>query len=208
MAILAECPFCHRKQSVKNRLCPCGQDLIQLKRSKKVKYWISYRLPGGRQRREAIGDSIEEARDAEGKRRSQKRENRIFDIKPEAKMTFNELTEWFLGLEKVKFLAYYPTLQICLKKFNSEFGNVIVNRIKAADLENFQAKRKAAGLADSTIDQEVGAARTMIYKAFDNDLVGGDPLKVFKRVKKVLKRNANARDRVLSYNEDRRLTTG
>jgi len=208
MAILAECPICHRKQSVKNRLCSCGEDLVQLKRSKKVKYWITYRLPGGRQRREVVGDSIEEARDAEGKRRSQKRENRIFDIKPEAKMTFSGLTEWFLGLEKVKSLAYYPTLQICLKKFNSEFGNVIVSRIKAADLENFQAKRKASGLADSTIDQEIGAARTMIYKAFDNDLVGGDPLKVFKKVKKLLKRNANARDRVLSYNEYKRLTAG
>jgi len=56
MVILAECPFFHRKQSVKNRLCTCGEDLIQLKRSKKMKlpahraglpghlpakYWIS-----------------------------------------------------------------------------------------------------------------------------------------------------------------------
>jgi integrase len=197
MAILAECPICHRKQSVKNRLCSCGEDLVQLKRSKKVKYWITYRLPGGRQRREAVGYSIEEARDAEGKRRSQKRENRFFDIKPEAKMTFSELTEWFLGLEKVKSLAYYPTLQICLKKFNSEFGSVVVSRIKAADLENLQAKRRAAGLADSTIDQEIGAARTMINKAFDNDLVGGDTLKTFKKIKKLLKRNANVRDKIL-----------
>ena len=134
MAILAECPFCHRKQAVKNRVCPCGEDLIQLKRSKRIRYWISYRLPGGKQRREAVGYSIEEARDAEGKRRSQKRENRIFDIKPETKMTFNELTQWFLSLEKVKSLAYYPTLTINLKKFNAVFGDVIVNQIKPVDL--------------------------------------------------------------------------
>ncbi len=202
MAILAECSTCHKRQSIKNRLCSCGEDLVQLKRSKKVKYWIIYRLPGGKQRWEPVGHSIEEARDAEGKRRSQKRENRIFDIKPEAKMTFNELTAWFLGLEKVKAKAYYPTLQYNLTSFNAEFGNIIVSRIKPQDLENYQAKQKAAGYSDSYVDQQIGAARTMIYKAFDNDLVGGDLLKVFRKTKKLLKRDANRRDRVLSYPDE------
>ena len=205
MAILAECPFCHRKQSARNRLCFCGQDLVQLKRSKKVKYWISYRLPGGKQRREAVGDSIEEARDAEGKRRSQKRENRIFDVKPESKMTFSELTEWFLGLEKVKTLAYFPTLSINLKKFNSEFGEVVISQIKPMDLENYQAKRKAAGRSDSTVDQEIAAVRNMINKAFDNDLVSGDTLKTFKRVKKLLRGNANARDKIIPLDQFQRI---
>ena len=34
MAILAECPVCHRKQAVKNRNCVgCGQDLVKEKRA-------------------------------------------------------------------------------------------------------------------------------------------------------------------------------
>jgi integrase len=173
-----------------------------LKRSKKVRYWIVYRVPGGKQRWEPVGYSVEEARDAEGKRRGQKRENRIFDIKPEAKMTFNELTGWFLDLEKVKTKAYYPTLRYNLASFNAEFGNVIVNQIKPADLENYQAKQKKAGYSDSYVDQQIGAARTMIYKAFDNDLVGGDLLKVFRKAKKLLKRDSNRRDRVLSYPDE------
>jgi integrase len=45
----------------------------------------------------------------------------------------------------------------------------------------------------------------MINKAFDNDLVSGDILKVFKRVKKLLKGDANARDRILSSEEFGRL---
>ena len=101
MAILAECPKCRRKQSVKNKSCTCGQDLDKAKRSRNVKYWISYRLPGGKQRRELIGTSIEEARDAEGKRRTQKRENRIFDILMDSKITFKELTEWYLNLNNL-----------------------------------------------------------------------------------------------------------
>jgi integrase len=201
MAILAECPFCHKKQSAKNRLCSCGADLVKEKRSKRVKYWITYRLPGGKQRREVVGYSIEEAKDAEGKRRSQKRENRIFDIKPETRMTFQQLTDWYLGLEKVKALASYPTLTINLNRFNSDFGNIVVCQIKPSDLENYQAKRKAESMAEATIDHEIGAARTMINKAFDNDLVSGDTLRAFKKVKKMLKRNSNARDKILSLNQ-------
>ena len=102
MAVLAECPVCHKKQNASNRLCVCGEDFVKAKRSKRVRYWINYRLPGGKQKRESVGFSIEEAQDADGKRRSQKRENRIFDIKPDAKMSFNELTKWYLKHESVK----------------------------------------------------------------------------------------------------------
>ena len=207
MAILAECPFCHKKQSAKNKLCKCGADLEKLKRSKKVKYWISYRLPGGMQRREAVSGegvnsySIESAREMHSKRVVQKKENKIFDIKPDTKMTFNELAEWYLDLEKVKALSSYWRVKLSLDKFNSEFGDVIVSQIKSADLENYQAKRKAEGKADATIDQEVGSAKTMIFKAFDNDMLSGDTLKAFKVVKKLLKGSANARNRVLSPSE-------
>jgi len=208
MAILAECPFCHRRQTVKSKKClsqngnGCGADLEKAKRAGKVHYWIAYRLPGGKQKFEKLtgenSTSIEYARDADAKRKVQNRENRIFDIKPEAKMTFLELTDWYLGLEKVKSMAYFPTLKIYLKKFNSEFGNTIVNQIKAADLENLQAKRKAEGKADSTVDQEIAAARVVIKMGFDNDLVGGNTLKVFKKVKRLLKRNSNARDKIVT----------
>jgi hypothetical protein len=61
MAILAQCPVCRKKQSTKNKVCVCGHNLDKAKRSKKVKFWINYRLPGGQQRRELIGISIEEA---------------------------------------------------------------------------------------------------------------------------------------------------
>ena len=201
MAILAECPTCHNKQSAKNKLCKCGEDLDRAKRSKKVRFWINYRLPGGQQRREAVGYSIEEARDADGKRRSQKRENRIFDIKPDTKITFQELSDWFTGLERVKALPSFRQIQIKLAKFNSEFGNVIVSAIKPADLENLQVKRRKEGLADATIDDEIGQARTVIKKAFENGMISGDTLRAFMAVKKLLKRNANARDRILTRTE-------
>ena len=36
MAILAECPVCHKKHSVKAKACPCGAHLDNEKKNKKV----------------------------------------------------------------------------------------------------------------------------------------------------------------------------
>jgi integrase len=170
-----------------------------------VCYWISFRFPGGKQRRERVGYSIAEARDAEGKRRSQKRENRIFDIVPEAKMTFTELAKWYVNLKSVAALRSYDRVKGALNQFNTLLGDRIVNSIKTIDLEDYQVKRTLDKKAPATIDMEISIAKTMITKAFDNEMVGGHTLRAFKKVKKLLKRNANARDRVLSIDECKRL---
>jgi integrase len=202
MAVLAECPICHRKQATKNKVCKCDEDLDKAKRSKKVRYWIAYRLPGSKKLcREYVSKSIEEARDADGKRRGQKRENRIFDIKPEAKMTFQQLTEWYLKLEKVRAMKSCWRIQIALQNFNSEYGTMMVRQIKLVDLEDYQVKRKAQGASDGTIDKELTMVQTMVNKAFYNDLVSGDTLKTFKRLKRLLTGKRNARDRILSLDE-------
>ena len=190
MGILAECPVCRSKQSIKNKSCKkCSENLDKSKKSKRVKYWINYRFPGGKQKREVVGYSISEAGDALGKKMSQKREGRLFDVKADAKMTFNDLTEWYLGLEKVKNKAYYQTIKFNLASFNSVFGQHILLTMKPVDLENYQEMRKKDGYADSYIDQQIGAARTMVNKAFDNDKVSGDVLRAFKKVEKLLKKN-------------------
>jgi len=208
MGILAECPICHTKQGTKNKRCKCGQDLDKAKRSKKVKYWISYKLPTGKVKRESVdtieglsGTSIADARDAFAQRRVQKREKKLFDVKKDTEMTFNDLTDWYLKLERVKALASYETIQYSLAKFNQVFGDRIVCDVKLAEIENYQAKRQAQGLADGTIDHETGKTKTMIFKAFDNDMVSGSTLKTFKRVKELLVPGSDVRDRIISSEE-------
>ena len=182
--------------------------LDEAKKKKKVRYWISYRMPDGKQRREAVASfeglnpySIKDANDALSKRQVQKKEKRIFDMLPESEMTFDELTEWYLDLEKVKELASYDIIKIKLNIFNSEFGNKLVSEIKPVDLENYQAKRKRQDKAPATIDQEIRKVKAMIFKGFDNDIVGGGSVKTFKRVKKLLKPGSDVRDRILNKNE-------
>ena len=104
MAILAECPTCHKKQSARNKLSKCGENLDKAKQSRRVKYWIDYRLPNGKQKKESLTKftdlnptSIEDAKAALEKRNVQKREGRadeIFRYKKETMWTFKELAEW------------------------------------------------------------------------------------------------------------------
>ena len=152
MAILAECPRCHRKQAVKNRNCDCGADLVKEKRQQKVRYWINYRLPNGKQRREFVKlpdgrpGGIEEAKAAEGKRRAQKVENpTILERVPAEKMTFTELADWYLEQKSIKKLASFNRIKGILGNFNEVFGNRIVSSIKLQDLEEYQDKREEEG---------------------------------------------------------------
>lgn len=209
MAIMSECPICHRKQAVRNKLCKCGTNLDQKKAAKRVRYHIVDRV-NGKQKWWALSSfedvdpfNYDHARDVEAKLRVAKRERKleIFQPKKEATMTFRKLSEWYLELAKVKGKRYYPTLEFNLASFNEVFGHVVLCEIKPADLENYQAKRKAEGYSDSYIDHHIGAARAVIGKAFDNDMVGGETVKAFKKVKKLLKKGANKRDKVLSVGD-------
>jgi integrase len=201
VAILGECPVCKRRQSIRNKLCSCGEDLDKAKRSQRVCYWIQYRLPGGKQRKELVGPSIEKARDAEGKRRSQKREGRIFDMLPESRMTFSELAEWYLDLPRLKGLATYERTHAYLERFNETYGDRTLQSIKPVDLETYQERRADEGAAPATIELEMGAIRIVINRGFDNDLVDGRVLKAFRSVKDRLKMGANARERTLTVAE-------
>jgi integrase len=201
MAVLAECPLCHKKQSAKNKTCSCGEGLDKAKRSKKVRYWIMYRVPGGKQRKEYVGYSVQEARDADGKRKGQKREGRIWDMLPGVNTTFQELEDWYLGLRSVKKLVSYPQVKINITTFNKEFGPRSVRSIKPKELEDYQELREEKGLAPSTIDREINIAQGMVRKAYDNDMIDDKALKAFGKVKRKLKRGENARTRIVSTDE-------
>jgi integrase len=185
--------------------CACGEDLQKARKSERVKYHVTYRLPSGKQRRELVGTSWTDAQALDGKKRAQKREGKLFDVLPGAKMTFKELTDWFLSLEREKALVSYRRRCTTLKNFNTVFGETVVGNIKPVDLEDYQAKRKKEGMADATVDIELGDAKTVVYKAFNNAIVGGDTLRAFKAVKNLSKANANARDRILTPEEFTRL---
>ena len=88
-----------------------------------------------------------------------------------------------------------------LGNFNLAFGERIVSSLKPLGLENYQDKREEEGRAPATIDMEISLAKTMVTKAFDNDLVDGKTVKAFRKLKRKLRRAANARRRILTMEE-------
>jgi integrase len=158
-------------------------------------------MPNGQQRRQFVGYSITEARDADGKRRAQKRERRIFDMSPESKTTVDEMTDWYLGLPSVSGLSSARRVRSALNNIRAVFGSIQARHIKPLDLENYQIERERQGAAYATIDMEISLAGTMINKAFDNDMVDGRVLKAFRNVKRKLKPGSNARSRIVSVIE-------
>ena len=203
MAILAQCPICRRKQSVRNKKCiGCGEDIDKLKRQKgKVLYWVDYRLPNGRQRREPVGCSIEEARDAEGLRRAQKRQNNFFDMIPERNWTFNDLKDWYLAIDKVKKTKTFSRIELALTNFAEFFDQQKITTLQQLDIERYQNHREKLGRAAATIDMEFKYAKAAVKKAFFNEKVDGRILRAFENTKLLGKKGENARDRTINFIE-------
>ena len=146
-----------------------------------------------------MGQSIEEARAAEGKRKAQKYEGPgVLEKVPAGKMTFSELVEWYLEQKTVKKLASFNRIKVILSNFNGVFADRIVSSLKLMDLEGYQEKREGEGRAPATIDMEISIVKTMVTQAFDNDLVDRRTVKAFRKVRRKLRRAANTRKRTLS----------
>ncbi|MBN1848888.1 MAG: hypothetical protein JW932_09915 [Deltaproteobacteria bacterium] len=88
-----------------------------------------------------------------------------------------------------------------LVNFNKEYADCLVNHFKPLDMETYQEQREKDGFAPATIDMEIQRVGSMIRKAFDNDKINGEALKVFKRVRPKLKKGSNSRKRLLSPGE-------
>lgn len=206
MSILCECPLCHKKQSIRNKACKCGADLDKMKRQKdKIKYWIQFYVKE-KQHRESVGYSLEEAKDADSKRRVQVKENRYLDIRQDAKLTFNDLSKWYLELDSTKALASYRVISLRLSRFNGKFSDTLLSDLKKTDIEGFQANLKGEGLSHAYIDNIVTQAHVMVKAAYSDDIVSLEALKPFIITKQTLKKNSNARNRILSFDEFKRLT--
>jgi integrase len=117
---------------------------------------------------------------------------------PESNATFEELSHWYLELESVKRLSWIKNIEVHIKHWKKEFGGLQVNQLKKSSIINFQSKMLETGKARAYIDYITGTAYAMINRAFEDDMISCDCLRPFKKVKKLLKKNANARDLVFT----------
>lgn len=205
MAIQAECPRCKHRQSLQNKKCKCGADLVAAKR-RGIKYWLHYRLPNGKRVREFAGKTLADAKAAEGKRVCQKAEGKILEAVTDRDTTCEQISEWYLGLEKTKGLSYFKNMLYNFREINKELGHIRVIHLRQVDLENYQVKRKKKGLSASYIDKETGALYRALKKAADNGKLSYEALRPFRTLDNMLpKKSSNARNRIITANEFERL---
>ena len=88
-----------------------------------------------------------------------------------------------------------------MRNFNKTFGDTRLTDLCLTDLEDYRIKRLSEGMAKASVDLETSTAFSMVNKAFDNDKILGDALKPFRRIKKILKQGANARNRTITIQE-------
>jgi len=194
MTVLAECPVCHRKQSSRNKVCKCGENLDTAKRSKRVRYWINYRVDG-KQRREYVSKSKTDADTRDRERRKMVDEgSSAEDIDAQRHWTFQNLTDWFLENKKSDEFRSYDRAEGALNKFNEVFGSRLVRSIKPLEIEKYQKDRIEVGRKRATVDYEITYAKQAVK-------VGVKAFKAFNRIKKLLVTGTNARDRKFSANE-------
>ncbi|MCP4160578.1 MAG: site-specific integrase [Deltaproteobacteria bacterium] len=201
MSVSQECPICKIRCSLKNNKCKCGEDLKKARRSKRVKFYVYYTIKG-KQYLECYQYSLDKAKAADGKIKGLKKEGRILDIIPEAKITFQELTDWYIALRSVQKLKSLKRLRGALKNFNKVFGNINVSEIKPYQLEEYQESRLDSGMSKASVDMEIRIAQTAVSKGLDNDIITSEGLlRSFRKIKRKLKPNSNKRDRILSPDE-------
>jgi len=221
MAILAECPICHRKQATRNKVCKCGENLDKAKKSKRVKYWIQYRLENGKQKKESLAKfkdineySIDDARKAEAQRTVQKTEGRIdemFNPKMESTWTFRQLARWWFKQDSVKSRSDCGRLEIAFNKFNEIFGERLIREVKLSELRNYQSQRRKEGQADSTTDHEThSAAKAAVKAAWQDNEISAETWRTWESFKQLIRgrkaRRKYVRTRVLEIEEYCRLT--
>jgi len=203
MTVLIQCPACNRRQSLKNAKCTqCALDLAKAQKSTRVnpadrvRYVVSFRDAAGKQVMESAGASLKDARALDAKRKAEARDGVV--VPEKRNWTFENLTEWYLQQGAVQRLKSFKGITIRLGQFNGQFGKMRVSALKAADLKNYQAELAADGQAPGSVDQIIGKARSMVRAAYENDLIGPEPVKSFKIAGKVLVPGSDVRETVLS----------
>jgi Holliday junction resolvasome RuvABC DNA-binding subunit len=87
-------------------------------------YWISYRLPSGKQTQEAVGTSVDEARAADGKKKAQKI---VFELKDKISINGNISDVLATGLTSSNSEAVSGLVQLGYK--NNDANSVVAKII-------------------------------------------------------------------------------
>jgi integrase len=201
MAIHVKCPVCKVRFSYKKKKCRnCGEMIDPYKRAKKLTYYVVFRYDGI-QKVKSAGKDFQKAKALDAKLCVAKYDGSLKDFISKKEMTFNQVASWYYDLPSVQNISYIKDLRLYSNHFLKEYGEYNVMNIKSENIEAFQYQKKAEGYSDSYIDKMVSSIYAMVKKAVYNDLIPSRATIPFVNISKFLRKNSNARNRVLSRSE-------
>lgn len=215
MAILIECPSCHKRHGEKEKRlklqlsggkreyelvrrdkCSCGFRLS--KASGKV-YWVEYYFRGQR-KRERIGPSRAAAEHREREILSKRAEGAV--IKKKSDPFFDDIAKWYTELDTVMAKKSYDRDNLSISKLSAFFSGKRVSEITVNSIESYRLKRalekscRKQKTRPATINREIACLRSILYLAREEK--GIDVLS-FKKIKPLDEQNT--RNRILSDKE-------
>ena len=162
-------------------------------------WFIDYRLPNGRRKREKVGTSKRLAENVLRKRKLAIAEGRFLDVKKSEKIRFKEFSQTFLELYSKPNKKSWITDFYNLKLLKSYFADNYLYQITPKHIEEFKAQR-IKEVSAATVNRELAILKTALSKAVEWGKIEDNPAKNIK----FLKEN-NKRLRYLEKEEIRRL---
>jgi len=219
MALLQECPRCKEKLSLKLKTeinngekvkrvsrereeCPhCG---FKLRKACGKAYWIEYYL-NGKRKRERIGPSKKAAEQRLREVLKQRTEERHIDKDPAAKLTFGELSKWYLELPEVKAKDSYLRDGHFISHLKRLLGEgTKIKDITPGLMEGYQQQRLAEpsrchpgkNVTPCEVNKEVTCLKVIFNRSVRHGKLKQNPISEVKRLPE-----NNIRQRILSQDE-------
>jgi len=199
MGLLIECPKCHIKLSEKHQCCKgCG---YKFGGGNLKIYWVDF-YANGKRKRQKVGTSKREAEVYLGKRRTQVKENRLWDKKEEYTTLFRDYADEYLNSSKVKGYRSYKTERSRVNQLKSFFKDTPVNKITPSLIEDYRAHRlscdsyRGSKVGPGTVNRELSTLGRMFSRLVDDEKLERSPVKKVKKQKE-----AEPRNRILAKDE-------
>ncbi len=212
MGLLAECPKCKNRLSLKKKICSCGYNIGK---AAGKNYWIEYYV-NGKRKRERIGRSKTAAENRFREVQTAKAEDRHIEKDPASTITFGALAQWYLQLPEVLVKKSYRRDTEMIKHLKRLLGETTkLAAITTGMVEGYQQirlaepsvrKNKVTGepklTAPSTVNKEVITLKTIFNRAIRHGRLTVNPAQPVKKIPE-----NNIRMRILSQQEANNLIT-
>ncbi|MCB9756973.1 MAG: site-specific integrase [Candidatus Omnitrophica bacterium] len=134
--------------------------------NKKTGNWyIDYRLPNGRRRRETIGTSKKLAENVLSKRKVGIAEGKFLDVVKKERIKFEDFAQEYLNIHSKQHKKSWVTDSYHIADLKRFLGGKFLYTITAKDIEDFKIARLKEGVATSTVNRQMGTLRGMFNKA-------------------------------------------